>query len=96
MSDPNHIPLKIRFVIGKEPEREMAIWAEDMEEAKDFIHLSLRWAVKELQEPEGVAEIFNIETERKVGRMAVLFDESGPMVHEQWTWVSGEEKNPLH
>jgi hypothetical protein len=95
MSDDDNMPLKIKYQVGK-VQRELAIWAEDMEEAKDFAHLSLRTAVQELDETGGSAEIFHLHTNKKFGKMAVLFDTTGPLSHEQWTWISEEKKKHLH
>ena len=95
MSDDDNMPLKIKYQVGK-VQRELAIWAEDMEEAKDFAHLSLRTAVQELDETGGSAEIVHLHTNKRLGKMAVLFDATGPLCHEQWTWISEEKKKNLH
>ena len=89
----------IQFYVGPESPKEMAIFVDDLEEARAFVHMSLRWAVKGTGRDNGAAELFPLNTKEKLGRMAVLFDESSPqgIDHEQWTWVEGgREKNPLH
>jgi hypothetical protein len=95
MSEEDDLPLKIKYQVGK-VQRELAIWAEDLEEAKDFAHLSLRTAVREMNELGGSAEICDLHTNKKFGKMAVLFDTTGPLSHEQWTWISEEKKKHLH
>lgn len=89
----------IEFHVGPDSPKQMAVFVDSLEEARDFVHMSLRWAVKETGGDNGAAELFHAHTNRKLGRMAVLFDETSPqgIVHEQWTWVEGGyEKNPLH
>jgi hypothetical protein len=89
----------IQFYVGPESPKEMAIFVDDLEEARDFVHMSLRWAVKGTGRDNGAAELFHLNSKEKLGRMAVLFDETSPqgIDHEQWTWVEGgREKNPLH
>ena len=50
------------------------------------------------QEMAVFVELFHASTNRKLGRMAVLFDNAGTqgIHHEQWTWVSGETQSALH
>ena len=95
MREDDNMPLKIKYQVGN-VQRELAIWAEDMEEAKDFAHISLSTAVQEMQEIGGSAEIFHMHTNKKLGKMAVLFDVTGPLCHEQWTWIAEEKKKHLH
>ena len=97
--DEQGISILIKFHVGPDSPKEMAIFAEDLEEARDFVHMSLRWAVKETGRDNGAAEIFHLSTKEKLGRMAVLFDQTSPqgVDHEQWTWVEGGyKKSRLH
>jgi len=88
----------IRYHVRKETPREVAIFVENLDEARDFVHMSLRFAVKNSDTDNGAAELFHIYTKEKLGRMAVLFDNAGPqgIAHEQWTWVEGEQTAHLH
>mgnify|MGYP003638429378 FL=1 len=88
----------IQFHVGPNSPKEMAVFVDSLEEARDFVHMSLRWAVKETGGDNGAAELFHASTNRKLGRMAVLFDNAGTqgIHHEQWTWVSGETQSALH
>ena len=90
------IPVLVRYKIGDEESKEMAIFVEDVSEAQDFVHMSLRWAVKTTGGDTGAADLFHVHTKEKLGRMAVLFDNSGVINHEQWTWVAGATPAPLH
>ena len=88
----------IRYHVRSDAPHEMAIFVEDLDEARDFVHMSLRFAVKNSGVDNGAAELFHIHTKEKLGRMAVLFDNAGTqgIAHEQWTWVDGEKQSPLH
>ncbi len=88
----------IEFYVGPDSPKQMAVFVDSLEEARDFVHMSLRWAVKETGRDNGAAELFHVPTKRKLGRMAVLFDNAGTqgIHHEQWTWVSGETQSALH
>lgn len=90
------IPVLVRYHIGDEETKEMAIFVEDVSEAQDFVHMSLRWALRTTGGDNGAAELFHVHTNEKLGRMAVLFDNSGVINHEQWTWVAGATPAPLH
>ena len=102
MSDDSHgLPILVRYYVGDQPEdeaKEMAIFVESVAEAQDFVHMSLRWAVKTTGGDTGAAELFHVHTKEKLGRMAVLFDDNGSqgIAHEQWTWVAGANSAPLH
>ena len=90
------IPVLVRYHVGEEETKEVAIFVEDVSEAQDFVHMSLRWAVKNMGRDNGAAELFDAHTNEKLGRMAVLFDNSGVINHEQWTWISGPNPAALH
>ena len=88
----------IRYHVRSDAPHEMAIFVENLDEARDFVHMSLRFAVKNSDTDNGAAELFHIHTKEKLGRMAVLFDNAGTqgIAHEQWTWVEGEQTAHLH
>ena len=88
----------IQYYVGPDSPKQMAVFVDNLEEARDFVHMSLRWAVKETGRDNGAAELFHAHTKRKLGRMAVLFDNAGTqgIHHEQWTWVSGGTQSALH
>ena len=92
------LPVLIKYHVGNEETKEMAIFVEDVSEALDFVHMSLRWAVKTTGGDTGAAELFHVHTKERLGRMAVLFDDSGSqgISHEQWTWISGPNPAALH
>ena len=88
----------VRYHVRTAAPHEMAIFVENLDEARDFVHMSLRFAVKNSGVDNGAAELFHIHTKEKLGRMAVLFDNAGTqgIAHEQWTWVEGEQTAHLH
>jgi len=97
--DEHGFPVLIQYFVGLDGPRESAIFVEDLSAARDFAHMSLRFAVIRSALDSGAAELFHIHTKRKLGRMAVLFDEQtgGSVIsHEQWIWVEGAENAPLH
>jgi len=89
----NPQPFLIRYSVGQQVAEEMPFLLKDINEARDMAHAMLRMALRLNEEHNGAAEIFDIDGE-KLGRMAVLFDYSGSMDHEHWTWFDGE-KPPL-
>jgi hypothetical protein len=100
MTDPDDhgFLVLVRYHVGPEDPKEMAIFVENLLEACDFMHMSLRFAVRTSGGDNGAAELFHINTKEKLGRMAVLFDKAGTqgISHEQWTWVEGPQEAPLH
>ncbi len=97
-SEEHGLPVLVQYFVGPDGPKEMAIFVEDLSEARDFVHMSLRFAVKTSGGDNGAAELFHIHTKQKLGRMAVLFDNAGTqgIDHEQWTWVEGSQDAPLH
>ena len=97
-SEEHGLPVLVQYFVGPEAPKEMAIFVEDLSEARDFVHMSLRFAVKTSGGDNGAAELFHVHTKQKLGRMAVLFDNAGTqgIDHEQWTWVEGSQDAPLH
>jgi len=102
MTDYNEehgFPVLIQYQVGLDGPKELAIFVEDLSEARDFVHMSLRFAVIRSDLDSGAAELFHIHTKQKLGRMAVLFDEQagGTLIsHEQWVWVEGPQNALLH
>tara|TARA_R100000655_G_scaffold101937_2_gene147489 strand:+ start:752 stop:1045 length:294 start_codon:yes stop_codon:yes gene_type:complete len=92
INDP--VTFLIKYSIGQESSEEVPFILEDIEQAQDMAHATLRVALKINKEDNGSAEIMSLDGE-KLGRMAVLIDESGPLVHEHWIWHEGE-KPPLN
>ena len=86
-------PFLIRYSIDQKTAQEMPFLLTDISEAKDVAHNTLRFALMMNDAQNGAADIFDGQGE-KLGRMAVLFDYSGSMDHEHWTWFEGE-KAPL-
>mgnify|MGYP003658453478 FL=1 len=97
-SEEHGLPVLVQYFVGPDGPKEMAIFVEDLSEARDFVHMSLRFAVKTSGGDNGAAELFHVHTKQKLGRMAVLFDNAGTqgISHEQWTWVEGSQDAPLH
>ena len=97
-SEESGMTVLIQFHLGDDPPRELAVFVDSLEEARDFAHMSLRWAVKETGRDNGAAELLYALTNERIGRIAVLFDESShPGIdHEQWTWVRYAGKKSLH
>ena len=97
-SEEHGLPVLVQYFVGPDGPKEMAIFVEDRSEARDFVHMSLRFAVKTSGGDNGAAELFHVHTKQKLGRMAVLFDNAGTqgIDHEQWTWVEGSQDAPLH
>ena len=98
-SEEHGFPVLIQYHVGFDTPKEMAIFVEDLSEARDFVHMSLRFAVKKSDLDNGAADLFHIHTKQRLGRMAVLFDDDsggGTISHEQWVWVEGPENPPLH
>tara|TARA_R110002020_G_scaffold474946_1_gene708018 strand:- start:1776 stop:2054 length:279 start_codon:yes stop_codon:yes gene_type:complete len=87
---PKQQPFLIRYSVGHGASQEMPFLLNDIYEAKDVAHTTLRFAVRMNEEENGAADIFDGHGE-KLGRMAVLFDHSGAMDHEHWTWFDGEK-----
>ena len=86
-------PFLIRYSIDQKTAQEMPFLLTDISEARDVAHTTLRFALRMNDADNGAADIFDGHGE-KLGRMAVLFDDSGAMNHEHWTWFDGE-KAPL-
>ena len=93
-SDSLHCLIKYR--IGQNKSEETSITVSNLDEARDFAHMSLRFAVLGQEADNGAAELFDIESGKKLGRMAVLFDEGGIVDHEQWTWGNEDCKIAFH
>ena len=93
-SDP--LRCRIEYCIGPGKLEETSILVSNLEVARDFAHMSLRFAVLIREADNGAAELFDVDSGEKLGRMAVLFDEAGTVNHEQWTWVDEKAKAPLH
>jgi hypothetical protein len=87
---------RIEYCIGQGKSEETSVLVSNLEEARHFAHMSLRFAVLMQQADNGAAELFDVDSGEKLGRMAVLFDEAGTVDHEQWTWVDEKAKAPLH
>ena len=85
----------IKYCVGQAKSEEASILVSNIREARDFAHMSLRFAVRIQEVDNGAAELFDVSTGEKLGRMAVLF-EAGKIDHEQWTWVTGPSKPELH
>jgi len=96
MIEPDPLHCLIKYCVGQKESEEASILVSDLGEAKDFAHMSLRFAVRIQEADNGAAELFDIDSGQKLGRMAVLFDEAGTVAHEQWTWIDGSSKTPLH
>ena len=90
---PRPQPFLIRYSIDQKTAQEMPFLLSDISEARDVAHTTLRFALRMNDADNGAADIFDVHGE-KLGRMAVLIDESGAMDHEHWTWFEGE-KAPL-
>jgi hypothetical protein len=86
----------IKYCVGQAKAEEASILVTNLREARDFAHMSLRFAVRIQEVDNGAAELFDVESGKKLGRMAVLFDETGTVDHEQWTWIDGNSTTALH
>lgn len=91
--EPKSQPFLIRYSIDQKAAQEMPFLLSDISEARDVAHTTLRFALRMNDAQNGAADIFDVHG-AKLGRMAVLFDDTGSMDHEHWTWFEGE-KAPL-
>ena len=96
MIEPDPLRCRIKYCVGQGKAEEASILVSDLGEARDFAHMSLRFAVRIQEVDNGAAELFDMDSGKKLGRMAVLFDGAGTVDHEQWTWIDGSSKTPLH
>ena len=96
MTEPDPLHCRIEYCVGQGKAEEASILVSDLGEARDFAHMSLRFAVRIQEVDNGAAELFDVDSGKKLGRMAVLFDEAGTVDHEQWTWIDARSKTPLH